>query len=50
MDKKVKKITIEDLARMVAKGFGETAKQKDLLALKSEMNQRFGEVDKRFDE
>jgi len=40
--KKKKNITIEDLARMVQKGFEETAKA-------SEMNKRFDEVDKRFD-
>ena len=45
MDKNNRKVTTEDLARMVAKGFADTAKQKDLLALKSEMNKKFGEVD-----
>ena len=37
-----KNITIEDLARMVAKGFAETTK-------KREMDLRFDKVDKRFD-
>ncbi|MFH1894356.1 MAG: hypothetical protein ABH813_00400 [Patescibacteria group bacterium] len=37
-----KNITIEDLARMVAKGFAETAKKK-------EADLRFNKVDKRFD-
>ena len=44
-----KKTTIEDLARMVARGFGETATKRDLSGLKSEMDKRFDGVDKRFD-
>jgi len=41
--KKKKNVTIEDLARMVQKGFEETAKA-------SEVNKEFREIDKRFDE
>lgn len=37
-----KNITIDDLARIVQKGFLETAK-------KDEMNDRFARIDKRFD-
>lgn len=40
--KKTVKVTIEGLARMVAKGFEETAK-------KAEMDLQFKEVNKRFD-
>jgi hypothetical protein len=43
MMKKKKEATIDDLARMVAKGFNETAKQAD-------MDRRFKDVDRRFDE
>lgn len=39
---KKKNITIDDLARMVQKGFVDTAK-------KTEMDFRFNQVDKRFD-
>ncbi|MDP3764462.1 MAG: hypothetical protein Q8Q95_02470 [bacterium] len=40
-----KKTTIEDLARMVAKGFEETATKKDLGDLRLEMNRRFDKVE-----
>ena len=39
---KKKNITIGDLARMVQKGFNETAKKK-------EVNRHFSEIDRRFD-
>lgn len=50
MKKKV--ITIDDLARMVQKGFEatatkeETATKKDLNQLKSEMNERFDKIER----
>lgn len=44
-----KKTTIDDLARMVAKGFEDTATKQDLNSLKSEMNKKFDGMDKRFD-
>jgi len=40
---KKKNITTDDLARMVQKGFNETAK-------KAEVDKRFNDVDKRFDD
>jgi len=47
--KKAKKITIEDLARMVQKGFSETAKKIELESVAEEMRKGFKAVDERFD-
>ncbi|MDO8452825.1 MAG: hypothetical protein Q7S79_03685 [bacterium] len=44
-----KQITIEALARMVQKGFEETAKGFEETAKKREINHQFGEVYRRFD-
>ena len=46
---KKKKITIEDLARMVQKGFEETAKRKEVDKRFDGVYKRFDGVDKRFD-
>jgi hypothetical protein len=46
---KTRKITIEDLARMVQKGFSETAKKIELEGLREEMKKGFKVVDERFD-
>jgi len=43
---KKEKVTIEDLAAMVQKGFNEVTSQ---MARKNEMNRRFNEVGERFD-
>ncbi|MBI2454287.1 MAG: hypothetical protein HYV54_01815 [Parcubacteria group bacterium] len=50
---KKKRITIEDLARMVQKGFEETAKKDDadnlrtdLNSLRTEMNERFDKIER----
>jgi len=52
--KKDKKITIEDLARMVQKGFSETGGEingvkEDVAEVKNEMRRSFKAVDERFD-
>ncbi len=46
---KGKSITIDGLARMVQKGFDETAKKDEMNARFEEVNQHFKEVDQRFD-
>lgn len=43
-------VTNEDLARMIAKGFEETAKEAELEAFRKEVDQRFEQVDKRFEQ
>lgn len=45
---KKKNITIEDLARMVQKGFNETAKRKEVDRHFSEIDKHFDRVDRRF--
>ncbi|MBI2120133.1 MAG: hypothetical protein HYT94_00735 [Parcubacteria group bacterium] len=45
--KKVKKMTIEDLALMVARGFENTATKDELMTMKEEMNAQFGEVNEK---
>ena len=47
MKKKV--ITIEQLARMIKKGFDGTASKADLMATRTEMRKGFDVVEKRFD-
>jgi archaellum component FlaC len=47
--KKIKNITLDNLARMVAKGFEETATKTNLKELEKEMNNRFGEVNLRLE-
>ncbi len=47
--KKKNNITLEDLARMAAKGFEETVKKVDLENLEKQMSFQFGEVNKRLD-
>ncbi|MCX6722354.1 MAG: hypothetical protein NTY04_04210 [Candidatus Staskawiczbacteria bacterium] len=44
-----KNITIDDLAVMVQKGFGETAKKYDMDLRFEEVDKRFDAIDKRFD-
>lgn len=44
-----KEVSIEDLARMVQKGFEETAKANDINLRFGEVDERFDEMDKRFD-
>jgi len=44
------KMTLEKLARMVQKGFEETATKKEFQALREEIDQRFQDMDRRFDE
>ncbi|MFA4890661.1 MAG: hypothetical protein WC587_03500 [Candidatus Paceibacterota bacterium] len=44
-----KKITIEDLALMVQRGFDETAKKFDETAKKAGVDKSFDDVNKRFD-
>ncbi len=44
-----KNITTEDLSRMIAKGFAETATKKDLGSLKIEVNELKTEMNDRFD-
>ena len=44
-----KNITIDDLARMVQKGFDENTRNFELTAKKKEMNQRFDKIDDRLD-
>lgn len=39
------KITIDDLAGMIARGFEQTATKNDLTALRTEMNERFDRVE-----
>ncbi len=48
---KTKKITIDDLAIMVANGFSSMEERLDFKidGLRDEMNERFDQVDKRFD-
>ena len=46
---KKKEVTIDDLAMMVQRGFMETQKELGKTAKKSEMDQRFNDVNKRFD-
>ena len=46
---KNKKITIEDLARMVQKGFSETTKKIELEGVAEEMRDGFKAVNERFD-
>ncbi len=49
---KSKKITIDDLARMVARGFSSMEERFDtkIDTLEQKMNDKFDQVDKRFDE
>ena len=47
MKKKV--VTIEHLARMIKKGFDETASKVDVMATRTEMRKGFAEVYKRLD-
>ena len=44
--KKSKNITLDGLARMVAKGFEETAKEKDMMARFDEVNERLDKIEK----
>ena len=44
-----KNITINDLAAMVQKGFADTVTKNEFRSMKSEIVQRFDNVDKRFD-
>ena len=44
-----KKLTNEDLARMIAHGFAETATNAELKEFREEVEQRFGGVDQRID-
>lgn len=46
---KEKGVTIEKLARMVAKGFVETTKQLSATAKQTDMDRRFDEVNERLD-
>lgn len=46
---KNKKITIDDLARMIQRGFEETAKKADVDKRFEQIDKRFEQVDKRFD-
>jgi len=43
---KKKKITIEDLARMVKKGFDETAKEEQVINLEKWAKRRFDNIDR----
>ncbi len=45
----VKKMTIENLASMVKRGFDETAKKRDLEELKGDMNGRMGRLEEKLD-
>jgi tetrahydromethanopterin S-methyltransferase subunit G len=45
-----KKITIEDLALMIQRGFDETAKKAGVDKRFGDVNKRFDDVDRRFDE
>ncbi|GEM_PF-1760342 len=45
----VKKMTIENLASMVKRGFDETAKRRDLEELKGDMNGRMGRLEEKLD-
>ncbi|MFY9462426.1 MAG: hypothetical protein WAP51_04475 [Candidatus Sungiibacteriota bacterium] len=44
-----KKITIDDLANMIQKGFQETARKEDMEKRFGDMEKRFGDMEKRFD-
>ena len=44
-----KNITIDELAVMVQKGFGETAKKSDMDLRFEQVDRRFNAMDKRFD-
>jgi hypothetical protein len=44
----IKKITIEKLAQMIARGFDETTKKLNETAKKTDVDKRFDTVDKRF--
>jgi tetrahydromethanopterin S-methyltransferase subunit G len=47
--KKNKNITLDDLARMIKRGFNETAKKADVDARFEHIDKRFEQVDKRFE-
>lgn len=50
MKKKISPVTMEQLARIIKKGFDETASKDELKSLRNEMENRFGMVDRRFED